>query len=322
MQQREIRHLVVADGKHLLGIVSERDLGGKTGADLRKGRTVGELMTSPLVSATPETTVRQAANLMRGRTIGCLPVVDEGRLVGIVTTTDVLEQLGRGTARPAVQTQRPTLRLPANNKTLGGRPKRAAGARSQRLGGVSSGRRPRKRRPGSAKRALPSKIARRVRRTSGRTAAPETPAHVRSLGFAIDADDLEYIHHKLGTKLGKFAHSVERVSVRLTDVNGPRGGVDKLCRIKVVLVGLPTVVIERRDPVMKAAFDVAVTTTERAVRKALQRRRTSPRRDGAPDDDSRRDEESRARRHRRQRRMANVMNDLENGSDRVLWSRV
>ena len=45
--------------------------------------------------------VRQAANLLRGRTIGCLPVLEDGKLVGILTTTDLLEQIGRGSDRPA-----------------------------------------------------------------------------------------------------------------------------------------------------------------------------------------------------------------------------
>ena len=48
-------------------------------------------------------------------------------------------------------------------------------------------------------------------------------------------------------KLGKFATSIERVSVRVTDTNGPRGGVDQVCNVKVVLSGLPSVVVERRN---------------------------------------------------------------------------
>ena len=46
----------------------------------------------------PEATVRQAANRLRGRGVGCLAVMDDGRLRGIVTTQDLLELIGRGTA--------------------------------------------------------------------------------------------------------------------------------------------------------------------------------------------------------------------------------
>jgi acetoin utilization protein AcuB len=63
-------------------------------------------MTSPVVTARPETTLRQAANLLRGRTIGCLPVLEEGRLLGIVTTTDLLELIGRGAERPVAKSRR------------------------------------------------------------------------------------------------------------------------------------------------------------------------------------------------------------------------
>jgi len=99
MRQHRIRHLVVIEDGRLVGIVSERDLGGTRGAASTRDRSVRDLMAVDPVSASPATTLRQAANLMRGRTVGCLLVVEDGRVVGIVTTTDLLDQLGRG--RPA-----------------------------------------------------------------------------------------------------------------------------------------------------------------------------------------------------------------------------
>jgi hypothetical protein len=98
------------------------------------------------------------------------------------------------------------------------------------------------------------------------------PAHIR-VKQNIGPDDLTYIRRKLGTKLGKFANSIERVSVRTEDVNGPRGGVDQVCRIKVVLSGLPSVVFESRGATLSAAVDGALTGVERAVRRTVQRRR-------------------------------------------------
>lgn len=121
MQRRRIRHLVVAEGKRILGMLSDRDLGGPNGSVVRRGHTVEELMTPRPVSASPETTIRQAANLMRGHVIGSLPVVDRDRLVGIVTATDVLDELGRGHTRPVVRGKRPPLRLPAGQRWRGGR---------------------------------------------------------------------------------------------------------------------------------------------------------------------------------------------------------
>jgi acetoin utilization protein AcuB len=99
MRTRRIHHLVVMLGAQGVGVVSARDL--ESVADPRSFRTVGEVMSAPAVTAEPHMTIRQAANLLRGRTIGCLPVLEDGKLVGILTATDLLEQIGRGSDRPA-----------------------------------------------------------------------------------------------------------------------------------------------------------------------------------------------------------------------------
>jgi ribosome-associated translation inhibitor RaiA len=129
----------------------------------------------------------------------------------------------------------------------------------------------------SADRApLPAWVPRPVKRESGRTDRLRTPAHVRVLGVELNDDDQALIRRKLGMKLGKFATSIERVSVRVTDTNGPRGGVDQVCNVKVVLSGLPSVVIERRHAALHAAIDVALRGTEQAVRRSVRRRRMKP----------------------------------------------
>ena len=103
-----------------------------------------------------------------------------------------------------------------------------------------------------------------------------TSAQVRVLGVELGERERSYLRRRLGRKLGKFATSIERVSVRVDDVNGPRGGIDQSCRIYVVLIGLPPVVIERRDASLEAAIDGALTGAERAVRRRVQRRRMKP----------------------------------------------
>lgn len=111
MRQHRIRHLVVVDRSHVVGIVSERDLGGRKVAEPRGARTVRDLMTAGRpVSVSPATTLRQAANLMRGHTIGSLIVVEKDKLVGLVTTTDLLDQLGHGATRPTVRIEPPPVR--------------------------------------------------------------------------------------------------------------------------------------------------------------------------------------------------------------------
>ncbi len=100
MRRKRIHHVVVTLAGETIGILSDRDAGSRAGASVRAGRTVADLMTPHAVTMALTDTVRRAANLMRGRTIGCLPVTDRGRLVGIVTTSDLLEVLGRGIDRP------------------------------------------------------------------------------------------------------------------------------------------------------------------------------------------------------------------------------
>ena len=107
MRRKEIHHLVVMEGARIVGVLSDRDVGGRVGASLLAGRTVADLMSRHVVTRSPTDTVRSTANAMRGRTIGCLPIVDRGRLVGIVTVSDLLELLGRGIDRPAKAARAP-----------------------------------------------------------------------------------------------------------------------------------------------------------------------------------------------------------------------
>jgi hypothetical protein len=268
MRQQRIRHLVVLEGTRLVGVVSERDLGGTTRAASGRVLAVRDVMTPDPVSASPATTLRQAANLMRGRTIGSLVVVDNDRVAGIVTTTDLLDQLGRGATRPTVRTERPPLRRPPGSGRVRGKsaPRSPTGPRRGR----------RARRATPPRSALPSAVPRAAKHARGRAPTTQPPGHIRVLGATLDPGDRDTIARKLGKRLGKFASSIERVSVRLSDVNGPKGGVDHKCLIKVVLSGLPSVVVERRDASLQRAANDAIATTAQAVRRSVQRRRLKP----------------------------------------------
>jgi CBS domain-containing protein len=110
MRRGGFHHVVVTRGSQLAGVLSDRDAGGRQGTSMRRGRTVEELMTRPVVTVGRTTTVKKAANLMRGRPIGSLVVTDRGRVVGIVTVADLLELLGRGSERPVAAAHRWTLK--------------------------------------------------------------------------------------------------------------------------------------------------------------------------------------------------------------------
>ncbi len=100
MHSRGVRHLIVKDGSQVVGVLSEADLGGRSGVALRRGAMVADLMERHITSVTRQDTVRKAANLMRGRFVGCLPVIEDEHLIGVVTVADLLAVLGRGVDRP------------------------------------------------------------------------------------------------------------------------------------------------------------------------------------------------------------------------------
>jgi CBS domain-containing protein len=273
MRERRIRHLVaVTDDRNVVGIVSERDLGGRNGAQVRRGKTVADLMSPQVVSGGPTMTLRQAANLMRERMVGALPVVEDDRLVGIVTATDVTEGLGRGFTRPVAGERRGRLRAaPPNRAKSDANPL----VRQRPRAGSRAAGRPRPRTPDSEARApLPGWTPRASKRELGQ--AQPVSAHIRAEGVKLTPTDRSYLRRRLGMKLGKFSPSIERVTVRVRDVNGPRGGVDTVCRIKVVLPGLPGVVYESRGASRRAVINRALDGVERAVRRTRERRRRKP----------------------------------------------
>jgi putative sigma-54 modulation protein len=90
-----------------------------------------------------------------------------------------------------------------------------------------------------------------------------------------DAAVRERIERRLSFALSRCGQQVVRVSVHLADVNGPRGGVDKQCRVTVELAGLGRVMIEDLDVSLNAAIDRAADRVGRAVRRRLQLVRTS-----------------------------------------------
>ena len=111
-----MRHLVVADGKQVHGVITDADLGGRHGEEVRKNHSVGDLMSGKPMVAPPEMTVREAANLMKSHLIACLPIVAREKLVGIVTAADLLDLIGRGSESPAPRGARWTLKSRRVNK--------------------------------------------------------------------------------------------------------------------------------------------------------------------------------------------------------------
>jgi CBS domain-containing protein len=95
MNWRHIRHVPVEDDDgRLVGLISHRDLLRLMAEGLlkrtEKAVTAKEIMKHDLVTVAPNTPTLEALGIMRDRKVGCLPVVENGRLVGIITAYDFL----------------------------------------------------------------------------------------------------------------------------------------------------------------------------------------------------------------------------------------
>lgn len=95
MRTHGIRHLPVVDDGRLVGVVTDRDLRLALEPDgsAPQSATVEDTMTSSPIVVASELPIESAAALLSENRIGCLPVVDEGEIVGILTRSDLLRSL-------------------------------------------------------------------------------------------------------------------------------------------------------------------------------------------------------------------------------------
>jgi acetoin utilization protein AcuB len=120
-RERRIRHIPVVKDERLVGIISDRDLrdaspplGDPERVSTMKEIRLEDVMTRKVITTHPEDTIVHAAREMYERQIESLPVVDEEKLLGIVTSSDVMRALiavigvhEPGHSRIAVQTLKP-----------------------------------------------------------------------------------------------------------------------------------------------------------------------------------------------------------------------
>jgi len=106
MKMKRLRHLPVVEEGRLVGILTQRDLfhaalstalnfGEKAQKEFLKTVVVKEVMTDEVLTIDPGADVKEAARRMIEHKIGCLPVVENGKLVGIVSETDLLRLVAR-----------------------------------------------------------------------------------------------------------------------------------------------------------------------------------------------------------------------------------
>lgn len=96
MKEKGFRHVPIVEGGELKGVISMTDI-GKLGARIPEvlQMKIADTMTTNLMTVGPGESVDVAAAKMASRKINCLPIVENGKLVGIVTTYDLLDALAR-----------------------------------------------------------------------------------------------------------------------------------------------------------------------------------------------------------------------------------
>ena len=101
MNLGRIRHLPILNKGKVVGVLSQRNLfhsavvvalglDVKESRDLLKTIRVREVMSTPVITVSPDTGVKEAARIMVEKKIGCLPVMENESLVGLVTESDIL----------------------------------------------------------------------------------------------------------------------------------------------------------------------------------------------------------------------------------------
>ena len=94
-----------------------------------------------------------------------------------------------------------------------------------------------------------------------------------SKGFFFGDVAREYVEHRLGFALGRFQNSVRRITVHVEDLNGPRGGIDKNCRLQIYLNGVRgPVMMSVKERTITAAIDIAADRARHTVARTLNRR--------------------------------------------------
>ena len=104
MDQRRLRHFPVMENGKVVGVLSQRDLfraslASMLGYEERTKKafldnlSIKGIMSDPPITVTADTGISEAARLMMEKKVGCLPVVDGKRLIGLVTETDFLRVL-------------------------------------------------------------------------------------------------------------------------------------------------------------------------------------------------------------------------------------
>lgn len=96
---------------------------------------------------------------------------------------------------------------------------------------------------------------------------------IRTQGLELTVDLRAHAEKRLQFGLDWARHDVRKVMLRFSDINGPRGGNDKRCQLRIPLPGMRDVLIEDTDADLHIAIDRAIERAARTLERRLSRRR-------------------------------------------------
>lgn len=104
MEDTKVGAIIVMENNTPIGIVTDRDFAVKVAAHAYQvSEPIKKIMTSPLIAIGPEETVLMAADLMYTRGVRKLPVIDNDKVIGMITATDLVNQLAVSTEEDIVK---------------------------------------------------------------------------------------------------------------------------------------------------------------------------------------------------------------------------
>ena len=99
MRTHDLQSLVITDGERIVGLVSRARLDGSGGKAHRRGRTVAQYLPPGPITVGADYPLPRVIAMLEGDVSGCVPVLEHGRLVGVLTVAGLLRRLGMRDAR-------------------------------------------------------------------------------------------------------------------------------------------------------------------------------------------------------------------------------
>jgi len=93
--------------------------------------------------------------------------------------------------------------------------------------------------------------------------------------ISSDGATIDYIDHRLSFALARTKHAIQSTAITVSDINGSRGGIDKLCKVVIKPVRLAPIVISERQASLRLAIDRGISRASQNLARQLKRKQHS-----------------------------------------------